>query len=223
MNLDLPYNLDFTQRVVIDTDALAWQGSPADGVRRRWLERERAEAGRATSVVEYLPGARFAPHAHPGGEEFIVLSGEFEDETGVFPAGSYARNPVGSSHAPASAPGCRLFVKLGHLDPADSTRVAVRPGERAWQPGLVPGLTVLPLAQFGTTHAALVRWAPGTVFKPHTHFGGEEIFVIDGVFEDEHGAYPAGTWIRSPHGSHHAPWSTQGCTLYVATGHLPAP
>ncbi|HPE02441.1 MAG TPA: cupin domain-containing protein, partial [Burkholderiaceae bacterium] len=42
-------------------------------------------------------------------------------------------------------------------------------------------------------------------------------------FEDEHGAYPAGTWIRSPHGSHHAPWSTQGCTLYVATGHLPAP
>jgi anti-sigma factor ChrR (cupin superfamily) len=100
--------------------------------------------------------------------------------------------------------------------------VAVRPGERAWQPGLVPGLTVLPLAQFGTTHAALVRWAPGTVFKPHTHFGGEEIFVIDGVFEDEHGAYPAGTWIRSPHGSHHAPWSTQGCTLYVATGHLPA-
>ena len=48
----------------------------------------------------------------------------------------------------------------------------------------------------------------------------EEIFVIDGVFEDEHGRYPSGTWIRSPHMSLHQPFSKEGCTIFVKTGHL---
>jgi anti-sigma factor ChrR (cupin superfamily) len=85
---------------------------------------------------------------------------------------------------------------------------------------MVPGLTVLPLSSFGTTSTALVRWAPGTYFNPHRHFGGEEIFVIDGVFEDEHGRYPQGTWLRSPHMSVHKPFSVEGCTIFVKTGHL---
>ena len=67
---------------------------------------------------------------------------------------------------------------------------------------------------------AVVRWAPGTYFNPHRHFGGEEIFVIDGVFEDEHGRYPEGTWLRSPHMSAHKPFSVEGCTIFVKTGHL---
>ena len=67
---------------------------------------------------------------------------------------------------------------------------------------------------------AVVRWAPGTYFNPHRHFGGEEIFVIDGVFEDEHGRYPKGTWLRSPHMSAHKPFSVEGCTILVKTGHL---
>lgn len=215
-----PLNLDFAQRVCIDTAALDWIDSPAPAIRRKPLERQAAEHGRATSLVEYAPGARFAAHEHPGGEEILVLAGVFEDDLGSYPAGTYIKNPVGSRHAPASRSGCLLFVKLGHLDPADSARVVVRPGDSPWRPGLVPGLTVLPLAEFGTTHTALVRWAPGTVFTPHAHWGGEEIVVIDGVFEDEHGAYPAGTGLRSPHGSRHAPWSSAGCTIFVKVGHL---
>jgi hypothetical protein len=79
-----------------------------------------------------------------------------------------------------------------------------------WRQGMVPGLKVLPLHEFGTEHAALVRWAPGTRFTPHRHWGGEEILVLEGVFEDEHGRYPAGSWLRSPHGSMHAPFSEEG-------------
>jgi anti-sigma factor ChrR (cupin superfamily) len=78
----------------------------------------------------------------------------------------------------------------------------------------------MPLATFGTTNTALVRWAPGTYFNPHRHFGGEEIFVVDGVFEDEHGRYPKGFWLRSPHMSAHKPFSVEGCTILVKTGHL---
>jgi anti-sigma factor ChrR (cupin superfamily) len=69
-------------------------------------------------------------------------------------------------------------------------------------------------------HTALVRWEPGTRFQAHQHLGGEEILVLEGVFEDERGAYPAGTWLRNPHGSRHSPFSTTGCLIYVKVGHL---
>ena len=65
-------------------------------------------------------------------------------------------------------------------------------------------------------------WAPGTVFQPHTHWGGEEILVLDGVFEDEHGEYPAGSWLRSPHLSQHASRAPKGARILVKTGHLDA-
>ncbi|MEM1391261.1 MAG: cupin domain-containing protein, partial [Pseudomonadota bacterium] len=67
---------------------------------------------------------------------------------------------------------------------------------------------------------ALVKWEPGTVFNPHRHWGGEEIFVIEGTFQDEFGDYPKGTWIRNPHLSQHKPFSEEGCLILVKTGHL---
>ncbi len=66
-------NMDFSQRVVIDTEALDWVDSPAKGVRRRMLDREAAESGRATSLVSYEPHSYFPAHSHTGGEEFLVL------------------------------------------------------------------------------------------------------------------------------------------------------
>ena len=55
---------------------------------------------------------------------------------------------------------------------------------------------------------------------PHTHFGGEEIFVLEGTFIDEKGEYPTGTWIRSPHLSSHNPFVKEGCTILVKVGHM---
>ncbi|MDD2875195.1 MAG: cupin domain-containing protein [Azoarcus sp.] len=216
-------NADFTQRAVVHHPDLPWVSSPAGGVERRMLERDGEEVARATSIVRYLPGARFERHLHELGEEIFVLEGTFSDESGDYGAGTYLRNPPGSSHAPHSATGCVLFVKLRHINPADRAHLAIDTTTATWYPGLVPGLSVLPLAEFGTEHTALVRWAPGTYFNPHRHYGGEEILVIDGVFEDEFGRYPAGTWIRSPHLSQHKPFSREGCTILVKTGHLPLP
>ena len=69
---------------------------------------------------------------------------------------------------------------------------------------------------------APVRWTPGSRFPLHGHPGGEEIYVLEGVFEDELGAYPAGSWLRNPAGSRHTPFSTSGALIWVKTGHLPA-
>lgn len=215
-------NANLSQRVVLDSNALAWLPSPMAGVERRMLDRRGEEVARATSIVRYAPGSRFERHVHGGGEEILVLEGTFSDEHGDYPAGTYLRNPVGSSHAPFSAQGCTLLVKLHQMHRADEQRLVIDTTNAAWVPGLVRGLEVMPLQAFGSEHVALVRWAPGTVFQPHVHPGGEEIFVLDGVFQDEHGSYPAGSWLRNPPGSHHRPWSEAGCTIWVKTGHLPA-
>jgi anti-sigma factor ChrR (cupin superfamily) len=53
------------------------------------------------------------------------------------------------------------------------------------------------------------------------HEGGAEAFVLEGSFADEYGRYEAGTWIRSPHGSAHEPFTEEGCILYAKIGHLP--
>lgn len=213
---------DLSQRAVLDTGSLAWQPSPMQGVERRLLDRRGGEVARATSLVRYAPGSRFEAHSHGGGEEILVLEGTFSDEHGDYPAGTYLRNPVGSCHAPFSEGGCTLLVKLRQMHRADQQRLVLHTRSAPWVPGLVNGLEVMPLYAFGSEHVALVRWAPGTVFQPHGHPGGEEILVLEGLFQDEHGGYPAGCWLRNPPGSVHRPWSEAGCTIWVKTGHLPA-
>jgi len=198
-------NADLHQRAVLDSKALAWSPSPMAGVERRLLDRRGEEVARATSIVRYAPGSHFARHSHGGGEEILVLEGTFSDEHGSYPAGTYLRNPPGSSHAPFSEEGCTILVKLQQMHAADQQQLVIDTHNRTWLPGLVRGLEVLPLHAFGSEHVALVRWAPGTVFQPHGHPGGEEILVLDGVFQDEHGTYPAGCWLRNPPGSVHRP------------------
>jgi anti-sigma factor ChrR (cupin superfamily) len=215
-------NADFSQHVVIRPEEQRWVPSPMPGVTRIMLDRIGAEVARATSIVRYAPGSRFSAHRHDGGEEFLVLDGVFSDEHGDYPAGTYVRNPIGSAHAPHSDEGCTIFVKLHQFEADDQAPVRIDTRREHFQPGRVPGLSVLPLHRFGSEEVALVRWAPGTRFHAHRHWGGEEILVLEGVFSDEHGTYPAGTWLRSPHGSVHTPFSTEGCLIYVKTGHLPA-
>jgi hypothetical protein len=67
---------------------------------------------------------------------------------------------------------------------------------------------------------SIVRYQPGSKFQTHTHEFGEEIFVLDGVFSDEIGDYPAGTYMMNPPGSSHEPFSQSGCTLFVKLRHL---
>ncbi len=210
---------DYSQRIVLYQDDLPWVDSPALGIQRRMLDRIGGEQARATSIVRYAPNTHFAAHCHDFGEEILVLDGELRDEFGHYPAGAYLMNPPGSSHAPYSENGCTLFVKLRHLGDEHVEREYVDTKTAEWLQGLVPGLHVMPLMRQGSG-STLVRWAPNTYFNPHRHYGGEEIYVVDGVFADEYGAYPKGSWIRSPHMSMHTPYSKEGCTIFVKTGHL---
>ena len=213
-------NANFSERVVSLPSDRDWVASPAAGVDRQMLDRVGGEVARATTLVRFAPGSKFDAHTHGGGEEFLVVEGTFSDDTGDFPKGSYVRNPIGTSHAPHTDEGCTILVKLHQFDPDDTAHFHIDTAEAAFRPGMVKGLSVLPLHSHVSENVALVRWAPGTRFTPHQHWGGEEIYVIEGTFQDEHGTYPAGSWIRSPHLSQHAPWSDEGCLIWVKTGHL---
>jgi len=61
----------------------------------------------------------------------------------------------------------------------------------------------------------IVRYAPNSQFSSHVHGGGEEFIVLEGVFEDDYGDWPVGSYIRNPPGSEHTPGSKQGCVILV--------
>lgn len=216
-----PYllNMDFTKVACLLAQDRQWIKSRADGVSRIPLEREAAESGHTTSFVKFEPGSYFPQHRHPQGEEIYVLEGVFSDENGDYPVGTYLRNPPGSAHKPFTKEGCVLFVKLDQFEEDDNQHVVVRPEDQHWQQG-IGNLKVLPLHQHKTESTALVHWPANEKFQPHTHWGGEEIVVLSGKFIDEHGEYPAGSWIRSPHMSQHYPGVKNETIIFVKVGHL---
>ena len=99
-----------------------------------------------------------------------------------------------------------------------SQRVVVHAAKLAWTPSPIAGVERRMLDRIGEEVAratSLVRYAPQSRFTAHTHGGGEEFLVLEGVFQDEHGDFPAGSYIRNPPTSSHTPGSAPGCTIFV--------
>jgi anti-sigma factor ChrR (cupin superfamily) len=210
---------DRTERVVIDTRTAPWMPSPEHGVDRIMLDREGDEVARATSIVRYAPGTTFKEHVHGRGEEILVLEGEFRDEHGAYPAGTYLRNPWGTRHSPFSPHGCLLFVKLRQMPEDDRTLVVVGPdaARGALEGGVAREVVLHATAEEQVT---LVRWPAGHEEPRHDHPHGEEILVLEGDFADEHGSYGTRAWVRQPAGSAHAPHTRAGCLMWVKRGLL---
>lgn len=97
-------------------------------------------------------------------------------------------------------------------------RVVVHSDQLEWATSLVPGVERRMLDRIGGEVAratTIVRFAKDSKFSAHTHTGGEEFIVLDGVFQDEHGDFPAGTYVRNPPTTSHTPGSKLGCTIFV--------
>ncbi len=99
-----------------------------------------------------------------------------------------------------------------------SRRIAVHASRLAWVPSPMAGVERRMLDRIGDEVAratSIVRYAPGSHFAPHRHGGGEEFLVLEGVFQDEYGEFPAGSYVRNPPTSRHTPGSAPGCILFV--------
>lgn len=97
-------------------------------------------------------------------------------------------------------------------------RVVLHADEIDWRDSPMAGVSRRPLDRIGDEVAratTIVRYAPGSKFSPHVHDGGEEFIVLEGVFQDEHGDFPVGSYIRNPPRSRHTPGSEPGCVIFV--------
>ena len=97
-------------------------------------------------------------------------------------------------------------------------RVVVHSENTAWSPSPVAGIERRMLDRIGGEVAratTIVRFAQGSQFSEHSHAGGEEFIVLDGVFQDEYGDFPTGTYVRNPPKTAHTPRSSMGCTIFV--------
>ncbi|MBX2880965.1 MAG: cupin domain-containing protein [Granulosicoccus sp.] len=97
-------------------------------------------------------------------------------------------------------------------------RVLLHTDEIDWEDSPMVGVTRRRLDRVNRAEdrvTTIVRYAPGSHFSSHIHTGGEELLILDGVFEDDYGHWPAGSYIRNPPTSSHTPGSEPGCTLFV--------
>jgi hypothetical protein len=174
--------------------------------------------------VRYAPQSHFSPHTHGGGEEFLVLDGVFQDEHGDFPAGSYIRNPPGSSHTPGSHPGCTIFVKLWQFDPADRTSLRLDAATRPYtaDPNR-HGVQCATLFANAHERVRLEVWAPDTDVRLPA-CGGVEALVLEGTFVERGETFVRQSWLRLPSGDVlQARAGPNGCRLWMKTGHLADP
>lgn len=106
-----------------------------------------------------------------------------------------------------------------HINADFSRRVVIDTTRLPWRPSPAAGVMRKRLHLDGPAEAgrvtSIVRYAPASRFAPHSHPEGEEIFVLSGTFGDEHGRYPAGTYMLNPDGTSHAPEVDGGCVLFV--------
>lgn len=214
-------NADFDRPVLLRPDDRHWIRSPEAGVDRQMLDRIGDEIARATSLVRYIPGSVFKPHRHDLGEEFLVLEGSFADEHGRYPAGTYVRNPPGTSHRPDVPDGCTIFVKLRQFDPRDLTAVTADLTDRTGYASAEAGVTAKPLHAYGPESVSALILEPGAALaRPAA--GGAEYLVLDGGLTAEDGTVPALSWGRIPDGGTlDLTAGPVGARLYLKTGHLP--
>ncbi|HEU5017876.1 MAG TPA: cupin domain-containing protein, partial [Pseudolabrys sp.] len=135
------------------------------------------------------------------GEEILVLDGVFQDERGDYPAGSYVRNPPGTSHVPASREGCTIFVRLWQFREGDDVQVVCRAGEgRKVQPRTgATAATVL--FDDGHEEVRIEDWTAGARVVAANQRGLEFLVLAGGLrIGDEQ--LESQSWGRLPAGTH---------------------
>ena len=187
-------------RLIVRANEQAWVASPAGGVERKRFHRVGPpESGQVTSLVRYLPGARFPRHPHPEGEEILVIEGVFSDERGDWDAGSWLANPEGFEHAPFSMEGCVVFVKLRQYPGArPQAGFNTRGRDAHWHAGAQGG-EVLRLLDDGRfrERITLERWPSGQSLALFAA-GGVELFVVSGAIAVDGERLDAHAFLRLP-------------------------
>ena len=203
-------NSDYEQKALIDTNTIQWQETQVKNVFKKILAIKDKEE---TSFIKLNEGSVLNQEQKINSVEIFVLEGTYINEYGQYPQGTYLRLPEENEALVKSDKDCVIFRKTNFF--TDKQKIIIDTNTTLWLQGQ-GNLEVMPLYE----QTALVKWPKGERFIPHKHWGGEEIIVLKGVFMDEYGEYPKGSWIRSPHLSEHFPYVNEETIIFVKTGHM---
>jgi hypothetical protein len=187
---------DFAQFACLTPEAFEWLRSPGGEVERVMLDRVGGEVAVATSLVRYPPGSTFPAHEHGLGEEYLVLEGEFGDEHGRYPPGTYVRNPPGSRHTPFSDPGCVIWVKLRQFHPDDDRQVVTRVSESI----PVQGTVATELHRFEGEVVTVMAVGSGSMLALPEGDHVQEVLIIEGAVQWRDQQVGERGWLRVPAG-----------------------
>jgi ChrR Cupin-like domain len=221
---------DFTLFAAAHFEASKFIPSPVAGIDRFSLDRVGGEKARATTIVQYHPNSKFPEHEHIGGEEFLVLEGTFKDEFGVFPAGTYVRNPIGSKHAPwVDNDGCTIMVKLLQMaETGDGTApLHICLDDKKSSGRKAEFGRVLDLYQNSKTgeHVQMCWLDAHQAVPAPDCTNGEEIFVVEGALLFGTESFEKWGWMRFPAGTRIDKRTllragSTGAQIFRKTGHL---
>ena len=203
-------NDNYETRVLINTNDLEWENTQNKGIYKKLLSKKEDEE---TSILKIEENSKLNNDSKINSVEIFVLEGIYKNEFGEFKSGTYLNLPNENEAFISSNTGCVIFRKENCDKGVEN--IIIDTNSTPWLKGQ-GNLEVMPLY----TQTALVKWPQNERFIPHKHWGGEEIFVLKGRFMDEHGIYPKGSWIRSPHLSTHFPFVEEETIIFVKTGHL---
>jgi len=201
-------NNDYEKRAYIDTNATSWENE--DCISRKLLSIKDKEE---TSLIKLDENSSLNTMTKINSVEIYVLEGTYINEYGKYKEGTYLKLYQEDEAKVKSKEGFTIFRKTNHF--TSDENIIINTNTTQWHQGH-GNLQVMSLDM----QSALVKWPKKEKFLPHKHWGGEEIFVLKGVFMDEYGKYPKGSWIRSPHLSEHFPFVDEETIIYVKTGHL---
>ena len=203
-------NSDYEKRALIDTNTIQWQETQTKDVFKKILAIKDEEE---TSFIKLKEGSILNQEQKINSVEIFVLEGTYINEYGEYSQGTYLRLPLENEALVKSDKGCVIFRKTNFF--TDNEKLIIDTNASTWLQGQ-GNLEVKPLHN----QTALVKWPKDERFVPHKHWGGEEVVVLQGVFIDEYGEYPKGSWIRSPHLSEHFPYVNEETIIFVKTGHM---
>ena len=203
-------NSDYDKKALINTDDESWVKTDFEGISKKILALKDNEE---TSLIKLEKNSILNNTSQINSVEILVLEGTYSNEFGDFPEGTYLRFEKEDEVLVKAKENCVIFRKTNHF--SNSQNININTKTTSWLLGQ-GNLEVMPLAE----QTALVKWPKNERFLPHKHWGGEEIFVLNGIFMDEYGEYPKNTWIRSPHLSEHYPFVNEETIIFVKTGHI---
>lgn len=187
-------NSYYEKRALVNTNDVQWK-IETDNVYKKVLSRKNKEE---TSLIKLNKDSILTQNSKINSVEIFVIEGTYINEYGKFNKGTYLKLSCEDEYLVKTDNHCIFFRKVNYF--TDKQKIIIDTNTSQWLQGQ-GNLEVMPL----DVQTALVKWPKNEKFIPHKHWGGEEIFVLEGTFMDEYGEYPKGSWIRSPHLSEHFP------------------